>query len=132
MLRRTTDQRGFTLVELLTALAIVAILSAMAVPSYATLRKRFYDATAMSDVVNAGKAVEGLDSNAAFTVTVAGPGEIKGLPGPRVSKGTTLTVTRSVASNGTATYTVTGSHSQGTGASYTFSGGKLFLKSAST
>jgi prepilin-type N-terminal cleavage/methylation domain-containing protein len=128
--RRITDQRGFSLIELLVTVGIIGILSAMAVPAYSKLRQRFFDATALSDVTNAGKAVVGMDSSTSFAVTMLGPGAIKQLPGPRVSKGVTLTVTRTVGRNGQATYQVTGTHSSGTGATYIFTGGKVYAKGA--
>jgi type IV pilus assembly protein PilE len=127
---RITDHRGFSLIELMVTMAIIGILSAMAMPSYATLRKRFYDATALSDVENAGKAMEALDTKDVFTISVLGPAAIKQLPGPRVSKGTTLTLTRAADKNGNFTYQISGTSSGGTGATYIFSGGRIYATGA--
>jgi prepilin-type N-terminal cleavage/methylation domain-containing protein len=128
--RITDDPRGFSMVELLVSVALVGILAAMAVPAYSKTRQRFYDATALSDVTNAGKALEALDSRTGFNVSVTGPGLIRQLPGPRVSRNVTLTIRRTVARNGRATYQVTGSHRSGTGATFIFTGGKVYAKGA--
>lgn len=115
---RGPAEGGFSLVELMVTVSIVAILAALAVPSYNRIKQRFYDATALSDVVNAGKALAGTDSKTSFSQTVRGPGAIKALPGPYVSRGTTLLVQRTVAKNGSVTFLARASHQKGTGATY--------------
>jgi len=46
------NKMGFTLVELLIVVAIIAILAAIAIPQFNTYRKRGYDASANSDLRN--------------------------------------------------------------------------------
>jgi prepilin-type N-terminal cleavage/methylation domain-containing protein len=104
---------GFTLIELLVVAGIVLVLAALALPAYQVFRQQSYDGTALSDVVNAGRALEGLDSNDAFSVTVTGPGPIPGLPGPQVSNGTTLFLRRLQQGNNYSSL-VQGSHRSGT------------------
>jgi type II secretory pathway pseudopilin PulG len=114
-------------------MAAIAILSAMALPSYGKIRQRFYDAAALADVVNAGRALAGMEGAAMFSETVLGPGIVKPLPGPYVSKGTTLFVTRSIGKDGTVTYLAQGSNANGTGATYYFdNGGRVYAKGGAT
>jgi prepilin-type N-terminal cleavage/methylation domain-containing protein len=55
MMRRDA---GFTLLELLVTMAIVAILTAIALPAYSQYRMRSFDAAARSDLRNAMTAIE--------------------------------------------------------------------------
>ncbi len=105
---------GFTLIELMVVVGIVSILTAMAVPSYSAIRRRVYDAAALSDVVNASRAIEGIDGTGAFRDVVVGPGSLPSLPGPMVSPGVRLMVRRRVNRRGRVFNIVRGVHVQGT------------------
>ncbi len=45
--------KGFTLIEVVVVIAIIGILTAIAIPKYSQYRKRSYDAAANSDAKNA-------------------------------------------------------------------------------
>ena len=54
------DNSGFTLVELIVVVAIIAILAAIAIPQFSEYRKRGYNASAQSDLMNLRTAEEAI------------------------------------------------------------------------
>jgi len=65
--------QGFTLVELLVALAIFAIISALAIPQYTAFTERGFRSEVQSDLLNCAQAMERLNATA-FSYVTANPG----------------------------------------------------------
>jgi len=49
---RGSDEKGFTLIELMIVIAIIGVLAAIAIPNFITYRQRAYDAASNSDIEN--------------------------------------------------------------------------------
>jgi type II secretion system protein G len=53
------SQKGFTLIELLIVVAIIGILAAIAIPQFASYRKKAFDSAAQSDLKTMRTELEG-------------------------------------------------------------------------
>ena len=53
------NQKGFTLIELLIVVAIIGILAAIAIPQFASYRKKAFDSAAQSDIKTMRTELEG-------------------------------------------------------------------------
>lgn len=112
---------GFSLVELLLTVALVAILARLAAPAYLGARRVVYNNVALSDLVSARTALQGDPTKvpSSGTVVTVGPGRLSAAPHVKVSRSVRLTVRRnSTTSSGEPRYTITASHSLGS-ATYT-------------
>ena len=99
------DQKGFTLIELMIVIAIIGILAAIAIPQFASYRKRAYNGAAQADLKNAATAQEAYYvDNQTYTTTTGATGI-----NLTTSEGVTVTVTAADADD----YTITASHSSG-------------------
>ena len=104
---------GFTLLELLTVVAIVGILTSIAVPQFAAYKKRAYDVSARSDLRNVAIAEEAyfIDSESYLTCANSGCAILPGIAS--LTSGVTLAIISTTTGfSGTAT------HNKGTGKTF--------------
>jgi type IV pilus assembly protein PilA len=55
---RVSNEKGFTLIELMIVIAIIGILAAIAIPQFSAYRQRSYNSAAEADLRNAATAQE--------------------------------------------------------------------------
>lgn len=78
---RLRAEGGFTLIELLVVIAIIGILAAIAIPQFATYRRRGYGSQVKSDIRNIATAQEAYFVNANTYITLSSPITSGNLPG---------------------------------------------------
>ncbi len=97
-----TDEKGFTLIQLMIVIAIICIMSAIAIPNFISYRDKAYCSAAETDAQSVMGAIADYFSDPG-NITVSGNSTGMPLSGTDLSNGNTYVL----AATGTNQYTVT-------------------------
>ncbi len=101
-LNKMKNQKGFTLIELMIVIAIIGILAAIAIPQFASYRKRGYNSSAQADLKNLATAEEAYFTDQYKYTNAAG--DLTGSTyGFKTSAGINLNITAANTTDFTAT-----------------------------
>ena len=120
--------QGFTLIELMVAVAILAIRAAIAIPIYTNYSNRAFRSEAMADLLDCAQALERRASTTFSYIGAADDGTDSGVVHPNICQSTSVDSGRYVISvNGTAanfnlTAAAQGATDEGRGLSYNSAG----------
>ncbi len=104
---RLRAEGGFTLIELLVVIAIIGILAAIAIPQFATYRRRGYGSQIKSDIRNVATAEEAYFVNANTYLSKSSAITSTDLPGYNKSSDVVVT-----AAGTETTFLLTATHSK--------------------